>query len=256
MSYSRFKDKGGTSISRWNVAVCWLLFHWLKKHFTDRNLSLILHVINYYILSIDPVIVCAVKQETRSWLWPTAAVQDTAICRYMLCKLCILGKQQSFRWCLSVETPLSYWNCQLLFIKIRGGGVLESVLRSECDRWEHLPLKAGGWASCSLVWNAQRICESQSTAFICTSAVSRRLPAHRLRFVNWANSGEWLHSSARQQYCFWSGKSPRRTQDFNPSKIYETFLLFKADIFGCLLFLALWFVHLSLGMTTERHVAL
>lgn len=122
MSYSRFKDKGGTSISRWNVAVCWLLFHWLKKHFTHRNLSLILHVINYYILSIDPVIVCAVKQETRSWLWPTAAVQDTAICRYMLCKLCILGKQQSFRWCLSVETPLSYWNCQLLFIKIRGGG--------------------------------------------------------------------------------------------------------------------------------------
>lgn len=87
-----------------------------------------------------------------------------------------------------------------------GGAGLESVLRSECDRWEHLPLKAGGWASCSLVWNAQRICESQSTAFICTSAVSRRLPAHRPRFVNWANSGEWLHSSARQQYCFGAAK--------------------------------------------------
>lgn len=122
MYYSRFKDKGGTSICRWNVVVCWLLFHWLKKHFTHRNLSLILYVINYYILSIDLVIVCDVKQETRSWLWPTAAVQDIEICRYMLYKLCILGKQQSFRWCLSVETPLSYWNCQLLFIKIRGGG--------------------------------------------------------------------------------------------------------------------------------------
>lgn len=61
---------------------------------------------------------CTVKQKTRSRLWPTADSQDTELAA-TCCRSCACLEKQSLRWYLSVEKLLSFWNCQILFIKIR-----------------------------------------------------------------------------------------------------------------------------------------
>lgn len=83
----------------------------------------------------------------------------------------------------------------------------------------------------------KRIRESQSTAFICTLTINRRLTTQRVWFVNWVKRGR--RGGVIVPFCettvlFWNSKGPRRTRPFNSRKTYETFYLLDADAFRCL----------------------